>query len=332
MLARKIRGVLGALSLFAVVATPAGAQAEDPAKFPSKTVRLIVPSAPGGPVDSVARILADALRTVWSETIVIENKPGAGNSTGALQVANAPPDGYTMLVISDSITVIPSLYPDFAKDPLKQFAPVTMLVTAPQVLVARADLPASDLRAFIAYGKANPGKLNIASPGAGTISHLTQVLLQQRTGIKSSHIPFRGAAPAVNALLGKHVDASWLMPAPLLSAIESGQLKALAVTSAGRYPKLLNVATAEELGVKDFQVMNLQGLFAPAGTPKPIVDKIAGVVGKLLQKPEVKERLAQIGFDALGDGPDAAAELVRVNVARWSEVVAAAGIKPAGVK
>jgi tripartite-type tricarboxylate transporter receptor subunit TctC len=308
------------------------AQSEDPAKFPSRTVRLIVPSSPGGPVDTVARILAEGLRTVWTEPVIVENKPGAGNSTGAVFVANAPPDGYTLLVITDSITVNPSLYSNLDKDPLKQFAPVSVLVVAPQVLVARPDLPASDLRAFIADAKAKPGTLNVGSSGPGTISHLTEVLLEQRTGIKTSHIPFRGAAPAVTALIGKHVDASWLMPAPLLSAIENGQLKALAVTGAARDPKLPNVPTAEEAGLPDFQIMNWQGLFAPFGTPKPIVDKIAQVVADVVRKPEIRERLAKVGFDARGDGPAAAAEQVRTNVARWSDVIVRAGIKPGDVQ
>ena len=310
----------------------ARAQSEDPAKFPSRSVRLIVPSSAGGPVDAVARILADGLRAVWTEPVIVESKPGAGNSTGAIFVANAPPDGYTLLVITDSITVNPSLYPNLDKDPLKQFAPVSVLVMAPQVLVARPDLPASDLRAFIADAKARPGTLNVASSGPGTISHLTEVLLEQRTGIKTSHIPFRGAAPAVTALLGKHVDASWLMPAPLLSSIENGQLKALAVTGAARDPKLPNVPTAEEAGLADFQIMNWQGLFAPFGTPQPIVDKIAQVVAEVLRKPEIRERLAKVGFDARGDGPAAAAEQVRTNVARWSDVIARAGIKPGDVQ
>ena len=328
MPAPQLSRLLLAVFLAVFAAAPARAQTEDPAKFPSRTVRLIVPSPAGGPVDAVARILADGLRTVWRESIIVENKPGAGTSTGAIYVANSPPDGYTLLVISDAITVIPSLYPNLDKDPLRQFAPVTILVEAPQVLVVRADFQASGLRGLIDEAKANPGKLNVASPGAGTISHLTQVLLEQRTGIKTSHVPFRGAAPAVNALLGKHVDASWLMPAPLLSAIASGQLKALAVTTAGRYAKLPDVPTTEEAGLKDFQVMNLQGLFAPAGTPKPIVDKIAMAVSDAFRKPEVKERLVKTGFDPRGDGPGPAVDQVRSNVARWSEVIARGGIKP----
>jgi tripartite-type tricarboxylate transporter receptor subunit TctC len=310
----------------------ARAQSEDPAKFPARTVRLIVPSSPGGPVDAVARILAEGLRTVWTEPVIVEHKPGAGNSTGGIFVAGAPPDGYTLLVITDSITVNPSLYSNLDKDPLKQFAPVAVLVMAPQVLVARADLPASDLRAFIADAKARPGGLNVASPGPGTISHLTEVLLEQRTGIKTSHIPFRGAAPAVTALIGKHVDASWLMPAPLLSSIGNGQLKALAVTGAARDPKLPNVPTAEEAGLPDFQIMNWQGLFAPFGTPKPIVDKIAQVVAEVVRKPEIRDRFAKVGFDARGDGPAAAAEQVRTNVASWSDVIVRAGIKPGDVQ
>lgn len=312
-------------SALLLAATPVQAQ-EDPAAYPSRTVKLIVPSAPGGPVDAVARILADGLRTAWKESIIVESKPGAGNSTGAIFVANAPPDGYTLLVISDSITVNPSLYPNLDKDPLKQFAPVAMLVTAPQVLLARPDLPANTLKDFIEAGKKQP-PLNVASAGTGTISHLTEVLLEQRTGGKTAHIPFRGAAPAVTAVLGKHVDAAWLMPAPALPYIASGQMKAIAVTSPTRDPRLPNVPTAEEAGLPDFQIMNWQGLFAPANTPKPIVDKIAAVVAEVMKTPEVRGRLATVGFDARGEGPSVAAEQVRANVARWSDVINRAGIK-----
>lgn len=317
-----------ALSVLLFAAAPAQAQQEDAAAYPSRTVRLIVPSAPGGPVDAVARILADGLRAVWKDSVIVESKPGAGNSTGAIFVANSAPDGYTLLVISDSITVNPSLYPNLDKDPLKQFAPVAMLVTAPQVLLARSDLPVNDLKGFIEAGKKQP-PLNVASAGTGTISHLTEVLLEQRTGGKTAHIPFRGAAPAVTAVLGKHVDATWLMPAPALPYIASGQMKALAVTSPTRDPKLPNVPTVEEAGLPDFQIMNWQGLFAPANTPKPIVEKIAAAVAEVMKTPEVRSRLAKVGFDARGEGPQVAAEQVRANVARWSDVVTRAGIKAA---
>jgi tripartite-type tricarboxylate transporter receptor subunit TctC len=322
-----LRCLIGVIAMLCAVA-PAQAQ-DDAAAYPSRTVRLIVPSSAGGPVDAVARILADALKAIWKEPVVVESKPGAGNSTGALFVANAPPDGYTLLVISDSVTVNPSLYPALNKDPLQQFDAISVLVTAPQLLVARPDLAANDLRGFIEAAKANPGKLNVASAGIGTISHLTDVMLGQRTGIQTAHIPFRGAAPAVTALIGKHVDAAWVMPAPALPYVASGQLKALAVTSAARDPRFPQVPTAEEAGIANFQIANWQGLFAPYGTPRPVVDKIAGAVAQLMKDPEVRKRLGAVGFDARGDGPAAAAEQVRLNVAKWSEVVIKAGIKAA---
>jgi tripartite-type tricarboxylate transporter receptor subunit TctC len=320
------RSLLGVLALVAAAAT---AQAQDTPTFPARSVRLIVPAAAGGPVDAVARILADALKSTWSEPVVVENKPGAGNSTGAIYVAQSPPDGHTLLVISDSITVNPSLYPNLDKDPLKQFEPISLLATAPQVLIARPDIEASNLRDFVAMARNSKLPLNVASAGSGTISHLTQVLLELRTGIHVSHIPFRGAAPAVTAVLGKHVDAAWVMPAPVLPYMTSGQVKVLAVTSEARDPAFPQVPTVEESGLSNFQITNWQGLFAPANTPKPIVDQIARTVAEVLKRPEVRARMASVGFEARGDGPAAAAELVRANVARWSDVVARAGITAA---
>lgn len=312
------------VALIALIAAVPMAQAED--AFPSRMVRLIVPAAPGGPVDAVARHLADALKSAWPVPVVVENKPGAGNSTGAIYVAQSPADGYTLLLISDSITVNPSLYPNLDKDPLRQFEPIAVVVTAPQLLIARADLEASTFVDLVRIAKSRNPPFNIASAGAGTISHLTQVLLDLRTGTRSSHIPFRGAAPAVTAVLGKHVDAAWVMPAPVLPYVASGQVKALAVTSAARDPRLPDVPTVEETGLTDFQIINWQGLFAPAHTPKPIVDRIARAVSEALNRPEVKSRMQTIGFEARGDGQAAAADLVRANVARWSDLVAKAGI------
>ena len=320
------RSLLAALALIALGPT---AWAQDTLTFPTRSVRLIVPAAAGGPVDAVARILADALKTLWSEPVVVENKPGAGNSTGAIYVAQSPPDGHTLLVISDSITVNPSLYPDLDKDPLKQFEPISLLVTAPQVLIARPDIEVTNLREFIDMARNSKLPLNVASAGSGTISHLTQVLFELRTGIHASHIPFRGAAPAVTAVLGRHVDAAWVMPAPVLPYMASGQVKVLAVTSAARDAKFPQVSTVEESGLSNFEITNWQGLFAPANTPKPIVEQIAGAVAGILKRPEVRSRMASVGFEARGDGPAAAAELVRTNVARWSDVVARARITAA---
>jgi tripartite-type tricarboxylate transporter receptor subunit TctC len=315
--------------LVAVIACIAAesSMGQDVPPYPTKAVRLVVPAVSGGPVDAVARILADALRASWHETIIVENKPGAGNSTGAIFVAKAPPDGHTLLVISDSITINPNFYPYLSKDPLQQFEPIAVLVTAPQLLVARKELSGADLREFIALGTAGKEPLTIGSAGAGTISHLTQVLLEQRTGLRATHVHFRGAAQAVVAVLGGHVDATWIMPAPALPHIAAGKMKALAVTSRERDPRLPTVPTAEESGLAGFVVMNSQGLFAPAKTPKAVVDQIARTVYEALQRDEVRDRMARTGFTAKGDGPQTAAAQVRANVAVWAEVLRKAGIR-----
>ncbi len=309
-----------------VVLTVAPCHADD---YPSKPVRLIVPAAPGGPIDTVARILADGLKTAWPVSIVVENKPGAGTSTGGAYVAGSPPDGYTLLVSPDSIAVNPSLYPNVSLDPLKSFEPVALLVTATQVLVVRNDLGVSDLQSFLALARRKQDGLNMASAGAGTISHLTEVLLELRTGIHTTHIPFKGAAPALTAMLGGHVDAMWVMLAPAQSHIASGKIKAIAVTSAKRDPKLPGVPTVEESGIADFEVTNWQGLFAPAGTPKPVVEKISRTVAEVLAKPEIKDRMVSVGFDTRGDGAQAVTELVRSSVPKWADVVKRAGIRGA---
>lgn len=316
------RALIGAL-LIVCAAVPC--RADD--NYPSKPVRLIVPAAPGGPIDTVARILADGLKTAWPVSIVVENKPGAGTSTGGAYVASSPPDGYTLLVTPDSIAVNPSLYPNLNIDPLKSFEPVSMLVTATQILVVRSDLGVSDLKSFLALAKSKPTGLNMASAGAGTISHLTEVLLELRTGTKTTHIPFKGAAPALTAMLGGHVDAMWVMLAPAQPHLASGKIIPIAVTSAARDPKLPNVPTVEESGIADFEVVNWQGLFAPAGTPKAVIDKISQTVADVLQKPEVRARMASVGFDARGDGPARVAELIRSSVPRWADVVKRSGIR-----
>ena len=317
----RLSALIGAAFLICA-AIPAAAD-----DYPSKSVRLIVPAAPGGPIDTVARILADGLKTAWPVSIVVENKPGAGTSTGGAYVAGSPPDGYTLLVSPDSIAVNPSLYPNVSLDPLKSFEPVALLVTATQVLVVRNDLGVSDLQSFLALARRKQDGLNMASAGAGTISHLTEVLLELRTGTHTTHIPFKGAAPALTAMLGGHVDAMWVMLSPAQTHIASGKIKAIAVTSAKRDPKLPGVPTVEESGIADFEVTNWQGLFAPAGTPKPVIEKIWRTVAEVLAKPEVKDRMASVGFDTRGDGGQVVTDLIRSSVPKWADVVKRAGIR-----
>src|SRR5215468_7572490 len=306
------------VAAWALLFTLNAAHAEEAQDFPSRTVRLVVPAAPGGPIDAVARILADGLKTAWPVAVVIENRAGAGTSTGAAFVAAAPPDGYTLLVMPDSITVNPYLYPNTNPDPLKSFQPIALIATATQLLVVRADLGVADFNQFLDHARRRGADVNMASAGTATLSHLTEVLLEQRTNIATTHIPFKGAAPAMTALLGAHVDAMWVMPAPAVPYLKSGQLLAVAVTSAGRDPNLPDVPTVEEFGIADFRVDNWQGLFAPAGTPKPIVEKIGRAAIDVVRTPEVRSRLASIGFESRGDGPDAVVDIIRTSLPKWA--------------
>jgi tripartite-type tricarboxylate transporter receptor subunit TctC len=303
------------------------AHAEETQDFPSHTVKLVVPAAPGGPIDAVARILADGFKTVWPVAVVIENRAGAGTSTGAAFVAASPPDGYTLLVMPDSITVNPSLYPNVNPDPLKSFEPIALIATATQLLVVRPGLGVADFNQFLDFARRKGTDVNMASAGTATLSHLTEVLLEQRTSIATTHIPFKGAAPALTALLGAHVDAMWVMPAPAVPHLKSGKLLAVAVTSAARDPNLPDVPTVEESGIADFRVDNWQGLFAPTGTAKPIVEKIGRAVTDVVKTPEVKSRMAAIGFEPRGDGADAVVDIIRTSLPKWAEVIRRSGLK-----
>jgi tripartite-type tricarboxylate transporter receptor subunit TctC len=313
--------------LICALALGCGAARAQEAHYPSRTIRIVVPASPGGPLDAGGRILADALKTVWPVPIVVENRAGAGTSTGAAAVAAAPPDGYTLLTITDSISINPLLYPNAGYDPVKSFEPIALLATATQILVVRPDLGVHDFRQFMEFAGRKRDAVNMASAGTGTLSHLTEVLLEQRSGFQTTHIPFKGAAPALTALLGDHVDAMWVMPAPAMPHLRSGKLLPIAVTSALRDPSLPAVPTVEESGVADFRIENWQGLFAPAGTPQPVIDKIAATVAEVLKTPEVTGRLAAIGFEARGDGPAVVRARVSVDLPRWSGVVRAAGIR-----
>jgi tripartite-type tricarboxylate transporter receptor subunit TctC len=303
------------------------AQAEEAQDFPSRTVRLVVPAAPGGPIDAVGRILADGLKGVWSVPVVVENRAGAGTTTGAAFAAASPPDGYTLLVMTDSIAINPSLYPNVSHEPLKSFEPIALIATATQLLVVRPGLGVADFKQFLDFARLKGADVNMASAGAGTLSHLTEVLLEQRSGITTTHIPFKGAAPALTAMLGAHVDAMWVMPAPAVPHLRSGKLLPIAVTSAARDKSLPDVPTVEESGIADFRIDNWQGLFAPIGTPKPIIEKIGRTVAAVVRTPEVRTRMAAVGFDPRGDGPAVVAELVTTNLPKWSDVIRRAGIR-----
>jgi tripartite-type tricarboxylate transporter receptor subunit TctC len=303
--------------------------AQDAVNYPVRSIRLIVPTAPGGTMDIVARTLANVLGPLIGAQVFIENKPGGNNNIGASYVARATPDGYTLLVHSDSFTSNASVFKDPGYDALTSFEPISMLATAPGALAVRTDLGLSTLDDFVAYSKKSGKGLMVASTGIGTVSHLTGIMFQQRMGLPQwTDVPYPGAAKAVTDVIGHHVDSIFVMVAPLVPFDQSGALKILAVTTASRSAAVPNVPTvAEKTSLKDFNVANWVALFAPAGTPKPVVDKLAKDIAIALKDPAVAGSLAQLGLDVAGDGPDALAGEVRAKVLQWREVIQRAGLK-----
>jgi tripartite-type tricarboxylate transporter receptor subunit TctC len=318
---------LGAALLVAAAVAPCFAQ--DAVNYPVRSIRLIVPTAPGGTMDIVARTLANVLGPLIGAQVFIENKPGGNNNIGASYVARATPDGYTLLVHSDSFTSNASVFKDPGYDALTSFEPISMLATAPGALAVRTDLGLATLDDFVAYSKKSGKGLMVASTGIGTVSHLTGIMFQQRMGLPQwTDVPYPGAAKAVTDVIGHHVDSIFVMVAPLVPFDQSGALKILAVTTAARSAAVPNVPTvAEKTDLKDFNVANWVALFAPAGTPKPIVDKLARDVALALKDPAVAGSLAQLGLDVAGDGPDMLAGEVRAKVLQWREVIQRAGLK-----
>ncbi len=316
-----------AAALAPVAVAPSHAQ--DAVNYPVRSIRLIVPTAPGGTMDIVARTLANVLGPLIGAQVFIENKPGGNNNIGASYVARATPDGYTLLVHSDSFTSNASVFKDPGYDALTSFEPISMLATAPGALAVRTDLGLSTLDDFVAYSKKSGKGLMVASTGIGTVSHLTGIMFQQRMGLPQwTDVPYPGAAKAVTDVIGHHVDSIFVMVAPLVPFDQSGALKILAVTTAARSAAVPNVPTvAETTSLKDFNVANWVALFAPAGTPKPVVDKLARDVALALKDPAVAGSLAQLGLDVAGDGPDALAAEVRAKVLQWREVIQRAGLK-----
>jgi tripartite-type tricarboxylate transporter receptor subunit TctC len=303
--------------------------AQDAVNYPVRSIRLIVPTAPGGTMDIVARTLANVLGPLIGAQVFIENKPGGNNNIGASYVARATPDGYTLLVHSDSFTSNASVFKDPGYDALTSFEPISMLATAPGALAVRTDLGLSTLDDFVAYSKKSGKGLMVASTGIGTVSHLTGIMFQQRMGLPQwTDVPYPGAAKAVTDVIGHHVDSIFVMVAPLVPFDQSGALKILAVTTASRSAAVPNVPTvAEKTSLKDFNVANWVALFAPAGTPKPVVDKLAKDIAIALKDPAVAGSLAQLGLDVAGDGPAALAGEVRAKVLQWREVIQRAGLK-----
>jgi tripartite-type tricarboxylate transporter receptor subunit TctC len=313
------------LALGAAFAAPATLFAQG--KYPQRPITLVVPTAPGGSTDFTARLVSDQLARALGQPVVIDNKPGASGNIGNQIVARAKPDGYTLLVAYSGYQVAnPHLFKQAGWDPIKDFAPVAMMTRAPQVIAARPDLPANTLQELVAYAKANPGKLNFASSGNGSIQHIAGELLNQLTGISLTHIPYKGSGPAVQDLMGGQVDLFITSPAGVFSQIQAGKLKGLAVTSAKRLSALPNVPTATEAGLKGYELDSWFGLYAPAGTPAEIVQVLNTEVNRILQLPEVRKKSEDSGTAVETMTPQQFGEFTKRELEHWGRVIRGAKI------
>ncbi len=309
-----------ALSLLAL---PVAAQ-----NYPTRAVRLVVPSSPGGGTDISARILAPQLTQFLGQQVVVENRPGAGTMIGGEAIARAAPDGYTLLMGISTLAINPAMYKKVPYDALKDLAPISQAVALSNVLVVHPSLPAKSIKEFIALVKPRPGQINFASAGVGTSPHLSMELFLVMTGLKMLHIPYKGSGPGVTDLIAGHVPA--MMP-NMLSAqphIKSGRLRALGVTGSKRAPGADDIPTIAEAGVPGYEAVQWYGVLAPAATPRDIIVKLHTGVVRALQNPEVRQRLLNDGAEPVGSSPEEFAAYLRGETAKWAKVIQAAGIKP----
>jgi tripartite-type tricarboxylate transporter receptor subunit TctC len=307
----------------------AGAAARDAAAqaYPVRPVRLIVPFAAGGPTDVIARVIGQKLSERLGQQFVVENRPGAGGNIAMGLAAKAPPDGYTLLVASTSLAVNPSLYANAPYDPFKDFAPITCAADAPNVLTVHPALPAASVAELIALLKANPGRYSMATSGMGTTPHLAGELFRTTFGLDLVNVPFGGGNPALASTMQGQTPIAITSMGGTTELIKGGQLRALAVLAAKRAAALPDVPTMAEAGVPDQESDTMAGFLAPAATSREIVDLLHRAIARVLEPPEVRQQLEQLGFDTVANTPDEFAAMIRAEVAKWGRVIRAANIK-----
>jgi tripartite-type tricarboxylate transporter receptor subunit TctC len=316
----------GAAATFASATTHHG-WAQD---YPTKPVKILVSTAPGGMADTLGRLLATHLTQAMGQQFFVENRGGAGNIIGIDLVAKSPPDGYTLLVCAGTITINHIMYKKLPYDVERDLVPITQLVSVPNVLVVHPSQPYRTLAEFVAAAKAKPDQINFASAGVGSNLHLSMELLKAMTGINVVHVPYKGVGPAMSDLVGGHVASMVSNVASARPHVMSGKLRALAVTSRNRAPALPDVPTMDEAGVKGYEVLNWFGMFAPAGTPAPIVTRMHAEAKAMLTAPEMTKRLATQGAQPIASTPKDFAAFVKSEIGQWSKVGRAAKIQPAG--
>ena len=313
--------------LLAVMGALAWVTASTAQGYPNKPVRVVVGFPAGGPTDVIARLVAQKLSDSLGHQFFVENIGGAGGNTAAGQVARITPDGYTIMVISTGFVVNPSLYAKVPYDPIKDFTPVTLVAVSPNVVVINPQVPAKTLPELVQLIRDNPGKYSFAGPGVGSTPHLGGELFRLAFKLDLVHVPFTGAAPAIQATIGGHTPIAFTALPPALSAVQSGQLRALGVASAERAAGMPDVPTFAEQGIKDQEADTLTGIVAPAGTPKEIVDLLYREIAKAVTQPDVKERLAALGFKAVANTPDQFGARIKLEIEKWGKVVSDAKLR-----
>jgi tripartite-type tricarboxylate transporter receptor subunit TctC len=304
----------------------AGAFAQEP--WPAKPVRIIVPYPAGGVADFLPRIVGEKLSQKWGQPVVVENKPGASGNIGMAEAARAPADGYTMaLAPAGNLTVNPTLFPNLPFDTAKDFTPVTNLAQVPNVLVVHPSVPARTFKELVAYAKANPGKLNFASPGDGSGAHLAGELMRLEAGVEMVHVPYKGLAPAVNDLLGGQVQLMFAGISTVIQHVKAGKLVALAIASPRRSAQLPEVPTVAESGIPGFEVISWYGIVARAGTPAQVVQKVQRDMAEALAMEDVRAKLAAQGLEPVGNTPEQFAAMIQAESRKWGDIVRRAGIK-----
>lgn len=297
--------------------------------YPDHTVRIMVGFAAAGPVDILARIMGDKLAKIWGQPVVIENVPGSGGNIAGGRAAKAAPDGYTLLMSSNAQLVInPSLYSKMPYDAAKDLAPITLAVYSPNVLVIPNDIPVKSVGELVAYARAHPGTLTFGSAGTGTTQHLAGELFKTMAKIDIQHVPYGGAAPVITDLLAGRITMFFGAVSPLIPLIQEGKLRALAVTSAKRFPALPDLPTMIESGFPGFEAVLSMGLTAPAGTPPAVIEKIHKDSVAILSEPDVRKRLGDIGMAVIASSPAEFAGVIKAETPQWAKVIKEAGIRP----
>jgi tripartite-type tricarboxylate transporter receptor subunit TctC len=325
MVTRNRARLAAAITLIALLECH-GAAAQD--KYPSRTVRIIVPTPAGGPVDVMARLVANQISPVLGQNVIIDNRGGAGNTIGSAEAARAAPDGYTLLYSSSSgLVIAPMLQKNAGYDPLKSYDPVALVAATANILVVHPSVPAKSVGELIAHAKAHPGTINFSSGGIGTLPYLIGEYFKSQAGIEVIHVPYRGGGPSIQDVVAGHIQFTFEGISVLLPLIQAGQLRALAVTSAKRSPLLPDVPTMMESGFPDFTTSAWTGLLAPSGMPSEVIARLNGAVNGALQGAEMKAALDRLAGDALGGPPQALTRIIESDIGRWAPIVKALNLQ-----